>query len=62
MSMATRCNTGDGEGSGAPSRTGIWQRLCRCADGISAVEFSLLAPFMVVGAFTTVDLGRAPTH
>lgn len=27
--------------------------------GVSAVEFSLLAPFLVVGAFSTVDAGMA---
>ena len=37
----------------------LWRRLWRCTSGLSAVEFSLLAPFMVVGAFSTVDVGRA---
>ena len=35
------------------------RRLRRNEDGVSAVEFSLLAPFMVVGALSTVDAGMA---
>lgn len=31
----------------------------RCAAGISAVEFTLLAPVLVVGAFSTADAGMA---
>ena len=37
----------------------LWRGVLNCTSGISAVEFSLLAPFMVVGAFSTVDVGRA---
>ena len=42
-----------------PTLRGLCQRVRRCTQGVSAVEFSLLAPFMVVGAFSTVDAGRA---
>ena len=37
----------------------VLRRLWRDDDGVSAVEFSLLAPFMVVGMFSTVDAGMA---
>lgn len=30
-----------------------------CERGVSAVEFALLAPFLVVGVFSTVDAGMA---
>lgn len=35
------------------------RRAAACTAGVSAVEFSLLAPFMVVGAISTVDAGMA---
>ena len=41
-----------------PLRTRL-KRLLNCQSGLSAVEFSLLAPFMVVGALSTVDAGMA---
>lgn len=34
-------------------------RLLRSERGVSAVEFSLLAPFLVVGGLSTVDAGMA---
>lgn len=34
-------------------------RNARDETGLSAVEFSLLAPFMVVGALSTIDAGQA---
>lgn len=34
-------------------------RLAKCQRGVSAVEFSLLAPFMTIGALSTVDAGMA---
>lgn len=35
------------------------KRLFRREDGVSAVEFSLLAPFLVIGGISTVDAGMA---
>ena len=47
----------------APGRRGAcWRmlrRLLRTHDGVSAVEFALLAPVLVVGSLSTVDAGRA---
>ena len=34
-------------------------RLLRCTAGVSAIEFALLAPVLILGAFATVDVGRA---
>ena len=34
-------------------------RCARCRSGVSAVEFSLLAPMFVIGGFLMVDTGRA---
>lgn len=34
-------------------------RLLRSATGVSAVEFAILAPLLVLGAFGTADAGRA---
>lgn len=34
-------------------------RLLRAGDGVSAVEFALLAPVLVMGTLSTVDIGRA---
>ncbi|MFK7945904.1 MAG: TadE/TadG family type IV pilus assembly protein [Paracoccaceae bacterium] len=35
------------------------RRFIGCQAGVSAVEFSLLAPFMTIGAISTVDAGMA---
>lgn len=35
------------------------RRLHECAAGVSAVEFALLAPVLVIGAFSTADAGMA---
>ena len=37
----------------------LFRRLATCQAGVSAVEFSLLAPFMTIGALSTVDAGMA---
>lgn len=37
----------------------LFRRTRRDESGVSAVEFSLLAPFMVLGVFSTVDAGMA---
>lgn len=37
----------------------LLRRVLRCQVGVSAVEFSLLAPVMTVGAISTVDAGMA---
>ena len=37
----------------------LLRRLATCQAGVSAVEFSLLAPFMTIGALSTVDAGMA---
>jgi pilus assembly protein CpaE len=34
-------------------------RLLRCTAGVSAVEFALVAPVLVIGAFSTADAGMA---
>lgn len=33
--------------------------LLRCSAGVSAIEFAILAPVLVLGAFGTADAGRA---
>lgn len=38
---------------------GVFRRLLSCAAGVSAVEFALLAPVLVIGAFGTADAGMA---
>ena len=38
---------------------GLFRRLLSCAAGVSAVEFALLAPVLVIGAFGTADAGMA---
>jgi pilus assembly protein CpaE len=34
-------------------------RVLRCAAGVSAIEFALVAPVLVIGAFSTADVGMA---
>lgn len=44
----------------APGRMrALVRRLLGCAAGVSAVEFALLAPVLIVGAFSTADAGMA---
>jgi pilus assembly protein CpaE len=38
---------------------GALGRLLRCGAGVSAVEFALVAPVLVIGAFSTADVGMA---
>lgn len=40
-------------------RSTAFGRLIACQKGVSAVEFSLLAPVLVLGLFATVDAGMA---
>lgn len=41
-------------------KTPKWlEKLTRCQRGVSAVEFSLIAPFLVIGGISTVDAGMA---
>lgn len=37
----------------------LFTRAAQCDRGVSAVEFSLLSPVLVLGAFATVDAGMA---
>ena len=44
----------------APGRMpALLRRLLGCAAGVSAVEFALLAPVLIIGAFSTADAGMA---
>lgn len=38
---------------------GLLARLRRSTGGVSAVEFAIVAPFLVMGTFTMVDVGMA---
>ena len=40
-------------------RRGLLARLIRCTAGVSAVEFAILSPFLVLGTFGMVDTGMA---
>lgn len=40
-------------------RVSILLRMCLDRRGVSAVEFSLIAPVLVIGSFATVDAGMA---
>lgn len=50
-------------GRSAPGR--IWSKVCRLTradDGVSAIEFALLAPMLVLALLATVDVGLALTE
>ncbi len=55
MSAAVTRHTGRREGRAQA----LLASLLGCTAGVSAVEFALLAPVLVIGAFSTADAGRA---
>ena len=45
--------------TGTSRPRGALARLARCTLGVSAVEFAILSPFLVLGAFGMIDTGMA---
>ena len=42
-----------------PRSGGVFARLLRCVAGVSAVEFAIISPVLVLGTFGMVDTGMA---